>query len=743
MSVSYESFAPRSLSQRERLSRLEALFGDPYGHDDNDEENKTEEEDVMGCLLQSMSLTCQQEEDQKEKQQEWRKVAYEKANRLSDLYKCQREVVQKLEVVCDVSKDIFQRHLELLQQSGELSLAAERLQAEEICLENKAAQLGEPLLHYDALDRISRELGVEFSSGKVYYRHVYLSPDLFQPTLASLQAAIPYFKSVENEEYQHRALVLRDYTLDKIKEGIIPRLQQITLMENKNKIKMTADQLEASVLYTRFSGISSRCRSLLQVLSSFITGREEDDDDEDDNVYQELWNTCRNTYCTIRKKVLVQLIQAHLDKLRDEHGLVGMTRLASVFLLRICSLETNLYLEFFGSTDDQQSAAVQILREDGKDFKDAEFQLYLDDLCWTLYKSVRRGLVSLLDLDTLCQVVSVLREERTLANASPVTMAAARSISHCTRDAQERLIFCANTTLTTHVYKYKPTPADLNYPTILLEKKKEVYDSWFPPIRMVLKVLSKIFRVVEPRVFDDIALSSIQACIETLQNGAHTIHQTKSKKKDPSAQLHADLFLILHLLLLREQLSPFDRIITTSVQKQLDFRHAGKAVTKFLANRNRQLFQLHQDNALLTLLREGMTIQESSVDGRQELEQALKSACHDFMDHTSRQMAQPLFVLLDQYKNTDTAPEEAMVKSTVQQVQDRLEPTLGEIVTQMTLYMDNPGTRQVLYRPVLRKLTRLFHELQRKPHVPSLQEMEQILHQASTTLTTTSEQQQQ
>merc|ERR1719215_1708005 len=113
------------------------------------------------------------------------------------------------------------------------------------------------------------------------------------------------------------------------------------------------------------------------------------------------------------------------------------------------------------------------------------------------------------------------------------------------------------------------------------------------------------------------------------------------------------------------------------------------------------------------------------------------------MDHTSRQMAQPLFVLLDQYKTTNTSPEEATVKTTVQQVQDRLEPTLGEIVTQMTLYMDNPATRQVLYRPVLRKLTRLFHELQRKPHVPSLLEMEQILQQTSTTLTTSTPEQQQ
>ena len=68
-----------------------------------------------------------------------------------------------------------------------------------------------------------------------------------------------------------------------------------------------------------------------------------------------------------------------------------------------------------------------------------------------------------------------------------------------------------------------------------------VYESWFPPMRSVLRILSKIFRVVEPRVFEDIALQSVQSCTKSLKDGSFHILRN-------SGQIHADLFLVKHLL---------------------------------------------------------------------------------------------------------------------------------------------------------------------------------------------------
>jgi hypothetical protein len=68
-----------------------------------------------------------------------------------------------------------------------------------------------------------------------------------------------------------------------------------------------------------------------------------------------------------------------------------------------------------------------------------------------------------------------------------------------------------------------------------------VYESWFPPMRSVLRVLSKIFRVVEPRVFEDIALQSVSSCTRSLKDGSAYI-------LNKSGVVHADLFLVKHLL---------------------------------------------------------------------------------------------------------------------------------------------------------------------------------------------------
>jgi len=326
-------------------------------------------------------------------------------------------------------------------------------------------------------------------------------------TFQQLDAFIQYFDSQEERnDYLERAIILREATLNLLRRSIADRMTQTTtdiqaalFPTSRTKIPtvrfVSADKLEASLIYTRFHGISYRSKSLLHILHTQMmiysdhesysannndSNNNNDNNNNNNNVYKELWDTCRNTYCHSRDSLLQNTLKSHLDKLRKQHELVGMTRLASVFLIRICTLETSLYLDFFGAPSYQKNTitstnskkdttndttsnnnnnnnttnannttnhwATQLMTPDGK-YVDSEFQAYLDGLCANLYKTVRRGLVTLLDLDTLCQVVSVLREERTLANASPTTMATARAISNCTLDAQERLIFCANSQL--------------------------------------------------------------------------------------------------------------------------------------------------------------------------------------------------------------------------------------------------------------------------------------------------------
>eukprot|EP00980_Cylindrotheca_fusiformis_P027116 scaffold18911_cov96-Cylindrotheca_fusiformis.AAC.1 len=63
------------------------------------------------------------------------------------------------------------------------------------------------------------------------------------------------------------------------------------------------------------------------------------------------------------------------------------------------------------------------------------------------------------------------------------------------------------------------------------------------------------------------------------------------------------------------------------------------------------------ENALVTLLREGVSINESSVDSKRDLEEALREACNGFIDHNCKSMASEI---LDIAESCNAAKPEAM-----------------------------------------------------------------------------------
>eukprot|EP00535_Pseudo-nitzschia_heimii_P007991 CAMPEP_0197178156 /NCGR_PEP_ID=MMETSP1423-20130617/3523_1 /TAXON_ID=476441 /ORGANISM="Pseudo-nitzschia heimii, Strain UNC1101" /LENGTH=851 /DNA_ID=CAMNT_0042627841 /DNA_START=89 /DNA_END=2644 /DNA_ORIENTATION=+ len=779
--VSYELFAPRSIAQVSRLSRIAALTAGPTNLALGEVQKDTRPS-LIGdktSILKAMSppdsssilkLSSRQQESTPAN------IALENAihncDQLTSLLKHTTSLRLALRASINIAEDISNRHAELIRHSGELSAAADRLQGEQEMLSRHAEEIGMPLKHYDAVDNIGVLVGVLFK-GKDVVRglaKVKVDNEEFPSILDQVDEAVEFFsresggrevldaemnrqrRSSAKEvfetsgsiEYYRRSLALQDAALFLIREAVVDRIStttaQVTSALNIPKTPIAADKLEASLVYTRFYGISSRSNRLL----SFIRKRLHRGDS-----YHELLQLCRTTYCNCRHSLLKSTIQAHMEKLKDQHGLVGMTRLASVFLIRLCTVETALYLDFFADkkvidegrriTEESKDSneinekkpnrnkqvlplASRKVQED-ETWYDKDFQAFLASLTSALHQTIRRGLVTLVDLDTLCQIVSVLREERSMASSSPTTLAAARSISSIIEDAQERLIFCATNCLTKEVIRFKASPKDLDYPNKLskkpenssneksgsdddaLQQQLQVYESWFPPMRSVLRILSKIFRVVEPKVFEDIALQSVQSCTRALRDGSKYIEKRSGK-------IHADLFLVKHLLILREQLSPFD-IDLRSVERQLDFSDAGRAVSRFLANRNRRLFSMSTENALVTLLREGVSVNEESVDSKRDLEEALRNACNGFIDHICNVLANDIFETVSKLNNSKTENlisasffEANSVKEKLAKTLEEFDSKLLDISNTMSVYLENSTTQSILMKPVSKKISK-------------------------------------
>jgi hypothetical protein len=297
-------------------------------------------------------------------------------------------------------------------------------------------------------------------------------------------------------------------------------------------------------------------------------------------------------------------------------------------------------------------------------------------------------------VDELCRVISALTEDMrsqitVLSMPSLLSKQLLMGLESTINDAKERLTYCAETKLRQDVEMFEPLPSQLSYPDILESyehaKKKEqsggksvivrdekdppveVYQTWYPPMKQTLSLLSKLYGVIEMAIFEDFARRCIDLCIKSLLHASDGVRRTRQA-------IHGDLFLVRHLLTLREQLIPFE-IKLHSVERQLDFTTTTQAWSKMIhtarttaANGNlvgtagssgvsfggvnslaylTTLMRFDQNNLFFQFARQGVpTMQEFHMDAKKDLDFSLKKACISFKQSAIKMMLGPMDSLL-------------------------------------------------------------------------------------------------
>jgi len=77
-------------------------------------------------------------------------------------------------------------------------------------------------------------------------------------------------------------------------------------------------------------------------------------------------------------------------------------------------------------------------------------------------------------------------------------------------------------------------------------------DTWYPPVRRTVWVLSQLRDFVKPAIFEDIAQEALEVCRLSLISGADLI------RTQPGKTLDGYLFLVRHLLIMKEVLSSLE-----------------------------------------------------------------------------------------------------------------------------------------------------------------------------------------
>ena len=164
---------------------------------------------------------------------------------------------------------------------------------------------------------------------------------------------------------------------------------------------------------------------------------------------------------------------------------------------------------------------------------------------------------------------------------------------------------------------FDPLPSQLAYPDILEKHRQTLHtentpdapekslcasshilaSTWYPPLRHTLSLLSQLYGAISKSVFDDLAGRAVEMCVLSLSRGAVGVRRWKTT-------LHGDLFLVRHLLILREQLMPFELSLQL-VEKTLDFAPTGSALS-YLVSNSRSLLRFDGTNSFLQMARDGL-----------------------------------------------------------------------------------------------------------------------------------------
>lgn len=390
----------------------------------------------------------------------------------------------------------------------------------------------------------------------------------------------PTFKESATYSMKYRHCQSKAITL--ITNYIFKSLTKATesILNSKSGLDENADATLA-LFYGRFQTTLPKVKPVIERIEAMSYKRQE---------YDILLTECHQYYLSQRGLVLGPSVQKALQSVKDkcngDH--CSLVRHSCALLLHASIDEHRLFYQFFSKFSPSLTA-------------------YLEGLCTSLYDTLRPFIIHINHLETLAEICCILRiemlDEHVQNNLEPL-QGFGNICLQLLHDVQERLVFRAHLYLQTDVAGYKPSPGDLSYPEKLKmmeeiaqsirEESRQIklkrisvssmdsnisepisrthltmdpiyqrsnmgnspadlHGMWYPTVRRTLVCLSRLYRCVDRPVFQSLSQEAITHCVQSIEEAKQQIQLRAS-------QLDAELFQIKHLLILREQIAPFQVI---------------------------------------------------------------------------------------------------------------------------------------------------------------------------------------
>ncbi|CAH2067067.1 unnamed protein product [Thlaspi arvense] len=599
------------------------------------------------------------------------------------------ETEEKYRHYVDETLDLFNelqlQHQAVTTKTKTLHDACDRMLMEKQKLMEFAEALRSKLNYFDELENISSNF---------YSPNMNVSNSNFLPLLKRLDECISYIESnpqyAESSVYllkfrqlQSRALgMIRTYILAVLKTAA-SQVQAAFRGTDGNKASVS-EGVEASVIYVRFKAAASELKPVLEEIESRSARKE----------YVQILAECHRLYCEQRLSLVKGIVHQRVSDFSKKEALPSLTRSGCAYLMQVCQMEYQLFTHFFPASSEEVSSLAPLV----------------DPLSTYLYDILRPKLIHEANIDLLCELVHILkvevlgeqsaRQSETLAGLRP-------TLQRILADVNERLTFRARTYIRDEIANYIPSDEDLDYPAKLEgspdttsetslgdDENADVFKTWYPPLEKTLSCLSKLYRCLEPAKASKLIIKR-------------------------STTMDGQMFLIKHLLILREQIAPFD-IEFSVTHKELDFSHLLEHLRRILRGQA-SLFDWSRSTSLARTL--SPRVLESQIDAKKELEKCLKTTCEEFIMSVTKLVVDPMLSFVTKVTAIKVAlstgtqnpkvdsvmakplKEQAFatpdkVAELVQKVYAAIQQELLPILAKMKLYLQNPSTRTILFKPI-------------------------------------------
>jgi hypothetical protein len=678
---------------------------------------KDHEGDEEACLIGDEPIETAQQfftfyQRVKEAQSEKEESKYRACVEQLGVYQghCDR-VLKGVSLTLEQLEEMQRQHMTVSTKTNALHEACDQLLQDQTKLVNVAESIGSKLAYFDDVEALSQKLNSSTFS--------VLDPS-FVPRLTRLDECIaflashPAFKELSIYQARFQQCLLRALSL--IRVHVTNQLKTIAqeVLPAKDSVVHHTDSA-FSLFYGKFRTVAPRIKSLMEQVEHRCRF---------DHGYMSLLQDCQQCYVAQRLQLLIPTVTVTMQALLKEHQRdhCSLFRAGCSFMVRLCQDEHQLYFHFFSV----QSTALESL---------------LDSLSSCLYDALRPQIIHIHHLETLAELCSILKVEmlEDHVQQKPAELSVFGTVvSQMLQDVQERLVYRAQHYINTDIKGYNPAPGDLAYPEKLKVEtstnvgrpgstSSEVQSDlaaadqpamWYPTLRRTLVCLSKLYRCINKPIFEGIAQEALAECISSLKVACDAIAAKQSA-------VDGQLFCIKHLLILKEQIAPFDVSFAVK-QVSLDFTNL-KVAAQSLLRQGSRLFALSQQNAFLEFLLEGQPkLTENYVDSKKDVDNQLKGLCERFIETVSNLLAEQVKAFLAKAdvvvqmaaKPGSTVQLKTQLFATSEKVHEvvtenykSLRTRLPSLLEKMSLYLANKDTEYILFKPIKANVHQAYRQL--------------------------------